>query len=387
MSNEAVVGKEAGAAPRIRHYEIVPGAWKLACAFAVLCGHNLVTLKGWRSDEPAWGWILHVFQFFSPLQFLFFSGYLAASGIVDVRRGMREMVVSRAVRVYALAVTALVWGLLVRAVIATTAGGPAQDEPWPLRFWNGPVDWMEVLRHLNPFGFADHVSFNYGVWYLYQELRIAFLLPAFRWILLRPALRARAALLLGSLVAAIVLEHVFWSWFPMFRSSPFQTIGYGCCFLAGAIVWMERREGGILHRVGRTKAILLIGAGLIVSYAESAGITPPVDNPIVLMVPTLVGQILLVAGLLPFAHGFATPAAVRSLCDTSAGIYIVHPPIHIACAWIAVRAGSPWPIAVGILLSIAIGAFYHRFVEQPSLGIAKWAGRLAAVRQNRADLA
>lgn len=370
-----------------RSYEIVPGVWKLACAVAVLCGHNLITLYNWRADEPIWGWMYHVIQFFSPLHFFFFSGYLAASGLIDVRRGMRGMVASRAVRVYALAVTALAWGVLARVALTAGVGGPSLDGEWPLLLWKGAIDWSEALRHMNPFGFADHVSFNYGVWYLYQEIRLAFLFPVFRWILLRRDFRTRLALLLGTMAGAALLEYVLWPWFPMFRSSPFQTIGYGCYFLAGSIVWMELRDGGLLRGIGRSGAVALVLVGLVVSFGESAGIRPPLDNPIVLMVPILFGQILVAVGLTVLTRGVEVPLLVRRMCDTSVGIYIIHPPIHVVCAYFAFRSGSILPIATGIVLSILIGALYHRFVEVPSQKVAKWAADATAPRSGRGDVA
>lgn len=371
--------------PGSRTYEIVPGLWKFACAAAILCGHNLITLYNWRIGEPIWGWMYHVIQVFSPLHFFFFSGYLAASGLVDVRRGMRGMVASRAVRVYALAITALAWGVVARLALAAGSDGSGMEGEWPLPLWKGPIDWIEALRHVNPFGFADHVSFNYGVWYLYQEIRLAFLFPLFRWILLRRDLRTRVGLLVAIMLGAALLEYVFWPWFPMFRSSPFQTVGYGCYFLAGSIAWMELREGGFLRRIGKPGAVALVLAGLVVSFGESAGIRPPLDNPIVLMVPILFGQTLLAVGLTVLARGNEAPLSLRRLCDTSVGIYIIHPPIHVVCAFFAFRTGSLWPIATGIVLSLVGGALYHRFVEVPSQRVAKWAADAAAPRSGRGD--
>jgi len=354
-----------------RKFEVVPGLWKLGCALAVLFGHNLVALLAWRPDDRLWSAIYHAVQFFSPLHFFFFSGFIAASVLLDPRKSLAKTMVSRGIRIYVLIFTALVLGLGVRLAFQAWSGVDHPGDIWPLAYWSGGIDWTMALRHLNPIGFADHVSFNYAVWYLYQEFRMVLLFPLFRWILLRPTLAGRMVAVGTLLVGAALLEFLLWSWFPMFRSSPFQTLGFSCIFLVGALVWMEQREGGILHRLGVGQGLGLLAIGIFLSLFESMGIRPPLDNPIVLLVPVLLGQAFAVAGLVRLARGIEAGPILQRACDASVGIYIVHPPIHMIAIWWAIRKDSLWPVLVGIVASLAAGWLYHIWIEVPSQRLAR----------------
>lgn len=352
--------------PVRRPFDALAGTWKLACAVAVLVGHNLVTVTAWRPDDGFWSGVYHLVQFFSPLHFFFFSGYLAASALLDTRRPLGRMMAARGARIYVLIVAALAWGLLARMAFTRSTGVESLGTLWPLPYWDGDLDLLEALRHLNPVGFADHVSFNYAVWYLYQEFRLVLLFPLFRFVLSRPSLPARVGLVAATMVAATVVEFLTWQWFPLFRSSPSQSFGYGCVFLAGAIVWMELRPGGALSRLGRLPAAVCLLSGVAISFLESMGIRAPVDNPMVLMAPTMVGQVLVVAGLARLFGDFPVPGRLRKACDDSVGIYIVHPPIHMVAAWMAIRQESLWPIAFGIAVSLIAGHAFHAWLERPS---------------------
>lgn len=370
-------GTDAARAPR--PFDALAGTWKLACAVAVLIGHNLVTVTAWKPDDGFWSGIYHVVQFFSPLHFFFFSGYLAAGALLDAGRPLGRMMAARGLRIYVLIVAALAWGLLARIAFTASTGIRDLGEVWPLPYWKGDLDLVEALRHLNPLGFADHVSFNYAVWYLYQEFRLVLLFPLFRAMLLLPTLTARVGGVVATMVGASAVEFLIWPWFPLFRSSPAQSFGYGCVFLAGAIVWMELRPGGALSKLGRLPAALCLALGILVSFLESAGIRPSVDNPMILMAPTLVGQVLVVVGLARLFGNFSVPASLRKACDDSVGIYIVHPPIHMVAAWLALRERSLWPIATGIVVSLLVGRIFHAWLELPSQRlIRRWMGGAGA---------
>jgi peptidoglycan/LPS O-acetylase OafA/YrhL len=349
-----------------KEFESLAGIWKLLCAMAVLVGHNLVTLTTWRPHDGFWQVFYHVVQFFSPLHFFFFSGYLAVSGLRDATRSLRGMMVGRALRIYVLIVAALAWGLVARIAVKHIACVPSLGTVWPLEVWDGPIHWEPVLRHLNPFGFADHIQFNYAVWYLYQELRIVLLFPLFRWILRRRASFSRWSWAAALLFAAAVMEYRFWPHFPLFRSSPFQSVGFGMYFLCGSLVRLELAPDGGLARLPRTWAWIALAVGVLLSFFESMGIRPPVDNPQILMLSVLAGQILVVVGLERLWGNFRIPTWARRACDGSVGIYIVHPPIHIVAVWVSLERGEAWPMGVGIVLSVVAGFMFHRFVERPS---------------------
>ncbi|HNY32494.1 MAG TPA: acyltransferase [Fibrobacteria bacterium] len=349
-----------------RQWDPIPGYWKLLCALAVLVGHNLVTLTAWQTDFPPWRWIYHAVQFFSPYHFFLFSGYLACSSLESPSVPLGKFMLSRALRIQILVVAAFAWALGIR-LLATDGGAVGSlGTIWPLDVWDGPIDWRDALMHLSPFGFADHTKINYATWYLYQELRIILLFPIFRWILQRPSSFHRwmfLALLWG---AASVLEYKFWSFFPLFRSSPFQSLAYGCYFFLGVLARQTTRSASFPTRLPWSLAWVVLGIGVGVSFFESFSIRFPLSNPPILLVPIAAGQFLVVTALCRLLPRIPAPSLLRRACDWSVGIYIVHPPLHVVATWWAVRTGNPWPLVPEILLSIAGGALFHHLVERPS---------------------
>jgi len=354
-----------------RPWDAVPGLWKFGCALAILLGHNLVTLKAWHPENEVWRGLFQVLQVFSPLQFFFFSGYFAASGLLDISRSLPAFMMARGARIYVLVVAAFAWGLGMRLATAKLSGGvESLGSIWPLGCWDGPVDWRDALMHLSPFGFADHTRFNYATWYLYQELRIVLLFPLFRWILNRRSSLERWGWTGFLMVVAALLEYKFWSFFPLFRSSPFQSLAYGCYFLAGSLVWMELRRPESAS-APKGLAVLALVIGVAIESLDAFGIQLHLSNPPVLMVPTLIGQILIFWALKLLVKDVEVAGWLRRACDWSVGIYIMHPPLHVLATWIAVSIGNAWPLLVEMLLAIVVGALFHRFVEQPSQGWVK----------------
>lgn len=274
MRTAAVPSRTGNSSSGSREFESVAGLWKLFCSIAVLLGHNLVTLTSWSPQDGFWQAVYHVIQFFSPLHFFFFSGYLAVSGLRDAGRSLKSMMLGRALRIYVLIVAALAWGLAMRLAVKHFAGASSLGTIWPLAVWDGPVHWEPVLRHMNPFGFADHVQFNYAVWYLYQELRIVLLFPLFRWILQRRTSCARWMWPAGLLVVSAAMEYILWPLFPWFRSSPFQSVGFGMCFLFGALVKMELESGGFLMRISKGWAPVVLAAGIGLSFSNRLASVP-----------------------------------------------------------------------------------------------------------------
>lgn len=351
-----------------RSWESVAGIWKLACALAILVGHNLVTLTQWQPHDEFMRWTFRLLQVFSPFQFFFFSGYLASSMLSDTRRTLVAAMTGRFFRVYILVVGALIWGLVVRAIAGWSIGDASMGTFWPLGTWDVPLDAATVLRHLDPLGFVDTTRINYATWYLYQELRLVLLIPLFRWILLRPSRLFHWGALFALLVVPAILEYRFWMFFPTFRSSPFQTLGFAALFLAGALIWRETRPGGWFASLSTGVCMAAIAVGCGFSAMAVFDVQLPVMNPIVQLVPILAAQLFLFVGLRGLVDGKTVPALVRRACDGSVGIYVVHPPVHMVAAWMAIRWDSILPILAGILVSVGLGWLFHRGIEAPSQG-------------------
>lgn len=342
-------------------WDPVAGVWKLSCAVAILLGHHMVTYNAWRPGELPAESFYRVLQVFSPLHFFFFSGWLAASGLADLRRGLFPMALARFLRIHVLVVFALCWGLAWRLAVVSSTSGPL-GTLWPLPSWDRPIEFLEILRHLSPFGFVDSVRFNYASWYLYQELRLVFLFPLFRWILLQPTLRSWT-LILGVWGVGTIGEYLFWSRFPEFRTSPFLTLGYAAIFLVGARL---ARDMNRFHTMPASLRTSMVVTGVAISWMESWGFRPSLDNPGILMVQTVVGQALVVVGLASIPRIRAWPRWTELTSRWSVGIYLIHPPIHLVFTWLAVQAGNPILLFAGIPLSLGLGAAFHHLVEAPS---------------------
>lgn len=353
-------------------FDALAGLWKLGCALAVLVGHNLVTVTILRPGPTAWNLGFRALQIFSPLHFFFFSGYLAYRGLSTPDRPLAGSMVSRAFRIYVLVASALALGLACRWLFTTFSGPIPPDAVWPLSNWSGGIDPGLALRNLSPLGLADTTRFNYATWYIYQELRLVAFFPVFRWILSLRSRTSKASAVLALLGGAAILENRLWMHFPAFRSSPFQTLAFAVFFLVGALVAQGFAPGGALRNLPRRTAWGLLLLGTAFAILEPLGIHPPLRNPPILMIQTLIGQAVVFAALHRLLGDFQVGAGVRKACAWSVGIYVVHPPIHAACTWWAARSGSIWPLFAGMTVSVMLGVAFHRLVEVPSLAASRW---------------
>lgn len=341
----------------------IAGLWKILCALAILSGHVLVTLDAAIPEGAPWGWALKTLTFFGSRHFFFFSGYMAASGLMDLTRPMGGLVGMRFVRLYVLVLASVTWGVACRWGL-TISGIPDVDQPWPTGLWQGHLDWGSAFAHLLPTGLVPTNDFNYAIWYLYHELRLLLLFPLFRWSMQGDWKRLVGAIL-GLLVVAMVGENLFHPYFPLFRTSPFQTLGYAFIFLAGAATWKIQSWARARSWVpGGGLAIAMVIGGVVIGYLEAAGIRPPFDSPPLLNVQTVVGQMLVFLGLCWLAPGFSMPNWLRTATLWSVGIYVVHPPVHQFLSHLAAARGNYSLLVLVPVLSVPLGAlFYHGFVE------------------------
>lgn len=360
-----------------RPYESIAGGWKLACALAVLFGHHLVTVNEAVPADPVWKAIFASLQVFAPFQFFFFSGFLAASALRSPERPLGAMMASRALRIYVLVLAAVALGVAGRLLAPFLVGTWTTTTVtiWPLDTWAGPFPWDQVVRHLNPFGFADHTRLNYAIWYLYHELRLVLLLPLFRWILLRPRFRDRGFLGACLLAIAAAGEFLLWDRFPDFRTSPFQTLAFGVFFLGGAECWIALRGEGFLLRLPRSAGVGLLATGAALILLQPFEIQLPIGNPPIRLLPMLLGQAAFFCGL---SMVFGNPPASawwKRACEWSVGIYVVHPPLHMFTTWWSYHSGSLLPLLISIVLSIPLGILFHHAIERPS---QRWVARLSS---------
>lgn len=336
--------------------------WKIACALAIMSGHILVTLHALHPASGTWPTLLSFLKFFGSRHFFFFSGFFAARGLVD-DRPIAKFAATRFARLYVLVLASVSLGVLARFAF-TVSGLPDTVDPWPNGLWQGPIDWTSALRHLLPTGLVATNDFNYAIWYLYHELRLVLLFPLFRWALRGGWIRSVGTIAL-LLAVAVAGEHRYFGAFPLFRTSPFQTLGYGFVFLVGAATWKlqtELSERGI--RPSRAAAAILLCAGLLVAYLEALGIQPQVHNPPILNVQTAAGQAMVFLALCWLLPDLTVPGWLRRATYWSVGIYVVHPPVHqLICHWIA-WSHNDLALALVPLISIPLGAlFFHGFVQ------------------------
>lgn len=352
----------------------IAGLWKILCALAILSGHVLVTLDATVPEAAPWSESLKVLTFFGSRHFFFFSGFLAASGLVALARPMGSLLGMRFVRLYVLVVASVTLGVLTRLGLGHS-GIPDVDQPWPCGLWQGDISWASAIHHLLPTGLVATNDFNYAIWYLYHELRLLLLFPLFRWSLSAGWGRL-AGTLVGVLGVATVGENLFHASFPLFRTSPFQTLGYGFIFLAGAATWRILEAVRAEDRApSQGTAILLLVGGIGIGYLEAFGIRPPFDSPPLLNVQTVVGQTAVFLGLCWLLPRFTMPSWLQTVSLWSVGIYVVHPPIHQFLTHLAAHLGDYRLLALVPTLSIPLGGlFYHGFVEPVARFIKSRAG-------------
>lgn len=246
--------------------------------------------------------------------------------------------------------------------------------PWVEERTAKELDWHLVLNALNLFN--GSYKLDNPLWSIQWEMIFSVTLPVF--VVLALALRRWWALGLAAALAGVWVGAETGT--AAFEYLPVFLVGV---LLAAKLDLLERAAASI----NRARWAPLAWAGLFASALvllvlrwELGAFGSIAPYAALLKVVVVIG-----AGLLVFcclgARGAARPLGsrpVQFLARTSFSLYLVHVPVIVALRFALPELPAHWIMALGIPLSLLVGAVFHRIVEAPSHRASGWVGRRAS---------
>ena len=222
---------------------------------------------------------------------------------------------------------------------------------------------IKFWREAGYFDVASHDKWLLHTWSLSVEWQFYLLLPVGLMLLWRLVPRRRVVtrfvggvLVLSLLLSVIVTTHKPDAAFYLLPTRAWEMLAGGLVFLLGL-----RPQ----HRAGR--ALELAGFGLIMVSAATTDATAwPGYHAVV---PVLGSCLVLIAAR--SRSGWTSHAVTQALGRWSYSIYLWHWPVVVALAYLE-RAGEPIAVALGLGMSVMLGALSYRWVEAPA---RTWLGR------------
>jgi peptidoglycan/LPS O-acetylase OafA/YrhL len=259
---------------------------------------------------------------------------------------------------------------------------------WFNRLWDDDISVSLLLQHLLFLGNYNHNAVNGVIWTLVHEMRISLLFPLLVWIVLRFRWTVGLALCPVFSVAGYGIYYLNWhysafmpDWTAVLWSMQFVPM-----FLGGAML-AKYREPIVARfrrlREGGRAALLFFG---LVCYTYPYAVLPSAEwmhfglvNETVAAVGACI-CIIAALGNVGFANVLRL-GSIRFLGKISYSLYLYHLVVLLALAqW---TGGRWWLLWTGtVVLSVALAALSHRFVELPSI---RW-GKAVASQYDRLTL-
>ncbi|MCL4745195.1 MAG: acyltransferase [Burkholderiaceae bacterium] len=278
------------------------------------------------------------------------------------------------------------------------------------QLWREPGGWTDIgLHYLMLLNLGDRAIFsvNPPFWTIAVEAQFYLLLPllfvAPARMRLRYRLAAVAALGLASYVAYALAGNALLSGAAMAGSAAiasgaqstalppsftYSLVGHLPHFLFGVLAagWHERLRDAArssplfadLACWGALSAVLIV-----LATALDEIVRVPWGRYNLPYVPLLLLAIVVAVPHAPIARRLFDGRAMRALGLISYGVYVYHLPILNVLARtmpkFALDAGSNWLVfgAVGLVVTLAVAALSHRFLERPIVrGVRRWSARV-----------
>lgn len=278
-----------------------------------------------------------------------------------------------------------VWASLVVAVglrAALPPGAPTDDRsPWLQDRATAPLGevWHDAAL-LDGTGLL-----NSPLWSLRWEVLFSLALPAYLLLLRRRrpwVAVAEAGALVGLIGLGTMTDSLALRYLPVFGLG--VLLAHHDDRLAGVVSWVQRRR-----HAGATWALVGVGiATLLTARWLVDGLpSPPRVLEAVASAATILGAVAVV--LLPLgwagcARALESPAA-QWLGVRSFSLYLVHEPVLVAVALGLPVAWGVWPAAlVGGVAALGATTLFFRYVERPSIALARRAGGRGPGRSRQA---
>lgn len=375
---------------RLRHLDSLRGI----AAFTVLTAHAL-SVYPLLEDERLDGGpgILQTLVTTTPLGIfvsggaavrLFFvlSGFVLALPFVAGHGGTwAGFATRRWLRLWPTFVAALLVGVVLRLAVPPPDLSRAGSFLSPN--WEPPLTAFGVLEHVPLVTAFPYYMVDSPMWSLAHEMRISLLFPALMLLVLRA----------GALVSVLVTVAlgVVGATFTGVLGADYVSLGYTLQFLllfvVGALLARHRavlgRWYGALPGWLRLVGLALAGACYVAPNLPLPAVLTraPLDNWVVGL-----GSAWLILAVLnePLLQRVLHVRVLTWLGDISYCVYLLHLPVLLATIALAHNhLALPLVMVLALLVSLALAHLVHRWVEVPSTGWARRAGRAVDARVRR----
>ncbi|MFD1557105.1 acyltransferase family protein [Paraburkholderia silviterrae] len=236
-----------------------------------------------------------------------------------------------------------------------------------------------ALGHLMMVGVFQMGDINPVIWSLVYEMRISILFPLVLWAVSRYNFKAVFAFVGLSLLYWLRYRGLTWDWPLTATSNLLETLHYTTFFAFGSWIALNqisiRAKLAALSKVA-TGMMWLLGLALFTySYNGSFHLGQRALADVFIGI----GSVIVIALSLDLAHG-ALFNIGKWFGKISYSLYLTHTPILHACLILLFpRIGGIATALIAIVLAIGFAALFNRYIEQPSIRLAR-----AVARRNRA---
>ena len=283
--------------------------------------------------------------------FLVTGGFLGARALAPDGVLLTERPLRLLLRRYVRLVVPFGAALVLAIAMAAIARGWMNHDSIP-----GPPEWLQFGAHLLLLhDLLDYEALTAGAWYVAIDLQLFALMTLLLWLARAPLADHGARRRLGiGLVAACALASLFhFNRDPHWDESALYFFG---AYAMGAFAWwLSRRHDALVWT-----ALLATAVGTALLF----------DFRMRIAVALAVTLALAMSSRGGWLGRWPASAPIAFLGRIGYSVFLVHFPVMLVVgAWLRRFAGAdPWANALGIALtwslSVAVGALFHRVVEQ-----------------------
>lgn len=301
--------------------------------------------------------------------FFVLSGFALTCMIENMKPyGYWNYLGARIARLYPPYILSVVFALAVFGTMS--AFGVSWEQGW-MTVSKPDLTLPLALGHLAMIGVFKMGDINPVIWSLVYEMRISILFPLVLWAVSRYGYRAIFSFVGLSLLYWFRYRGLIWNWPATATSNLLETLHYTTFFAFGS--WIALNQVSIRIKL---KALDNVAVGML-WLLGLALFTYCFDGSLHLGQRALadifvgIGSAIMIALSLNISHG-ALFNIGKWLGKISYSLYLTHTPILHACLILLFpRVGGFVTPLIAAVLALGFAAIFNRYVEQPSIRLAR----------------
>jgi peptidoglycan/LPS O-acetylase OafA/YrhL len=314
---------------------------------------------------------IHIFWSGHEAVLLFFllSGFVLTLALEATRDGYLQYALKRFIRIWIPFAVAV---LSAFAILAATNGNNVQQgySSW-LQAADIPLPSAKILLgHLLMTGLSYHSELDAVIWSLVHEVRISLLMPLIVWLLMHRR-RHAIALAAACLIVPMIYSGAASTGAKSMIGSLLQTASYVPLFIGGSWLALNRHLAITwVHSRSKLAIMILWSAAIILVLCRYLIWEARFPSFLISSAGAAIAMTL----------SFSAPTTIRLLLarpllwigKISYSIYLVHLPIMLLVSKFIPASGFGLPVSLVMMLIICIAAgfLFHRFVETPAQKLA-----------------